>query len=447
MKILKSPAAIAVVATLGLFLTYFLVQFPRNTAPILNFLPMKTAGSFGEGSLWTEKVEVEWKPCAWWKNHSVPPVMSNETSGYIKVECTGGLNQMRRDFCDGVGIAKLLNATLLIPHFDAASYWNDSSDFAEIFDVDYFINQTKGFIPVVKELPKGLVLAQPFFINCRKRKAPYDYIDEVLPALKEHRVVAIRPAASQRLDRYPLFAKAARCEACYRAIRLVESLEYEAKQMIKKIPSPFLALHLRFEPDMIAYSQCRYLNLSKKSVDAIEGVRDGREVFSGELAVLWRKRGKCPLTPGESAVILQALRVATNMPIYLATGDQLLEKQAFSSVYTNIYDKSMLLDGKTLKKLRGNSKAALDYYISVSSDYYIATYFGNMEKMVFAMRALKGNWNTIALNRKAFAVAMLEGLNESALKKALWQSHKEAFIRGRGLALPDCFCESITSGI
>lgn len=73
-------------------------------------------------------MEVEWKPCAWWKNHSVPPVMSNETSGYIKVECTGGLNQMRRDFCDGVGIAKLLNATLLIPHFDAASYWNDSRD-------------------------------------------------------------------------------------------------------------------------------------------------------------------------------------------------------------------------------------------------------------------------------------------------------------------------------
>ncbi|KAI5077301.1 hypothetical protein GOP47_0007125 [Adiantum capillus-veneris] len=81
-------------------------------------------------SLWSEKMQSEWKPCAWWKDDPKDlPDLSPEPTGYIKVECMGGLNQMRRDLCDGVGIARLLNASLLIPHFDAAMYWNDTRYF------------------------------------------------------------------------------------------------------------------------------------------------------------------------------------------------------------------------------------------------------------------------------------------------------------------------------
>jgi hypothetical protein len=28
--------------------------------------------------------------------------------------------------CDGVGIARLLNATLVLPNFEVAAYWNDT---------------------------------------------------------------------------------------------------------------------------------------------------------------------------------------------------------------------------------------------------------------------------------------------------------------------------------
>lgn len=88
-----------------------------------------------------------------------------QTNGYIRVDCYGGLNQMRRDvstwrellnlysrsfknlqysfaaflklrrnlqwfqFCDGVGIARLLNATLVLPKFEVASYWNETRQF------------------------------------------------------------------------------------------------------------------------------------------------------------------------------------------------------------------------------------------------------------------------------------------------------------------------------
>ncbi|KAH7429290.1 hypothetical protein KP509_09G040200 [Ceratopteris richardii] len=348
---------------------------------------------------------------------------------------------MRRDLCDGVGIARLLNATLLVPHFDGAAYWNDTSGFADIFDVDYFIQRTKGFVRVVKELPQTLTQVKPVFINCRKRKDPFDYIEEVLPLLKKHKVIRILPAASQRPDRYPLFAKSARCQACYGAIRLVKNLEQQAELMIKKLPRPFLTLHLRFEPDMIAYSQCMYPSLSIESIKAVDAVRDSRNAFTGDTELAWRKRGKCLLTPSDVAFIFQALHIPKDMPIYMATGDGILEKEGFTSVYTNTFTKSTLLDEESLDLLKGNSKAALDYHIAVQSDYYIATMFGNMEKMVMPMRVLRNNYNSLLLKKKEFTNATLRGLNASALKKLMWQCHKKAFVTGKGLALPDCFCE------
>ena len=78
---------------------------------------------------------------------SALPAKSN---GFIRVDCFGGLNQMRRDvsvldqcfllsphkaiidhvtllqLCDGVGITRLLNATLVLPKFEVAAYWNES---------------------------------------------------------------------------------------------------------------------------------------------------------------------------------------------------------------------------------------------------------------------------------------------------------------------------------
>ncbi|PWA54054.1 JHL06P13.13 [Artemisia annua] len=33
--------------------------------------------------------------------------------------------------CDGVGVARLLNATLVLPKFEVAAYWNESSGFTD----------------------------------------------------------------------------------------------------------------------------------------------------------------------------------------------------------------------------------------------------------------------------------------------------------------------------
>ncbi|KAI4329319.1 hypothetical protein L6164_021600 [Bauhinia variegata] len=400
--------------------------------------------------IWSVRRLVEWRPCSWWLQGHLTALPS-ETNGYIRVDCYGGLNQMRRDFCDGVGIARLLNATLVLPKFEVASYWNETSGFADIYDVDYFIQQMNGFVKVVKQLPPEIASKEPVRVDCSKRKGHFDYVESVLPSLIEYKYISITPAMAQRRDRYPLYAKAALCQACYNALRLTKSLETKGSKLLQAIPKPFLSLHLRFEPDMVAYSQCEYPGLSPGSIKAIEAARSKisedtgyvRKPWTGDLARTWRKRGKCPLTPNETALMLQSLSIPTSTNIYLAAGDGLMEIEGLTAIYTNVFTKSSLLDGEDFTRMHGNTKAALDYYVSINSDSYVATYFGNMDKMVSAMRAFKGLYKTLFLIRRAFAelTSQPQGLSDKELMEALWKVHKDDFVMGRGSALPDCFCE------
>ncbi|KAK9149669.1 hypothetical protein Scep_008426 [Stephania cephalantha] len=401
-----------------------------------------TAQDSSSSHIWSVRRMVGWRPCEWWTQPPPTSLLPVQTNGYIRVDCYGGLNQMRRDFCDGVGIARLLNATLVLPKFEVAAYWNESSGFADVFDVDYFIHQMKDFVSVVKQLPAELASKEPFRVDCSKRKGHFDYVESILPSLLEHRYISMTPAMSQRRDRYPLYAKAAFCQACYSALRLTKSLEEKASELLDAIPKPFLSLHLRFEPDMVAYSQCQYSGLSDASMEAIEAARGDRKPWIGETARVWRNRGRCPLTPNETAFIFQALSIPTNTNIYLAAGDGLMEMEGLTSIYTNVFTKSQLLSDQDFSIMHGNTKAALDYYVSINSDSYIATYFGNMDKMVAAMRAFKGLYKTLFLNRRAFAELTSQGLEGAALAHALWKVHKEDFVMGRGSALPDCFCEN-----
>ncbi|CAH8355929.1 unnamed protein product [Eruca vesicaria subsp. sativa] len=78
----------------------------------------------------------------------------------------------------------------------------------------------------------------------------------------------------------------------------------------------FLSLHLRFEPDMVTYSRCEYPNLSASFVAAIKAAGGDKKPWIGEIAQSWRKRGKCPLTPNETVLMLQSLRIPTSTNIY-----------------------------------------------------------------------------------------------------------------------------------
>lgn len=118
-----------------------------------------------------------------------------------------------------------------------------------------------------------------------------------------------------------------------------------------------------------------------------------------------------------------------------------MEIEGLTSVYKNVYTKASLMREDDFVSMHGNTKAALDYYVSVYSDEYVASYFGNMDKMVAAMRALEGRHKTLFLSRRGFSVYSEKGLTGVELERAMWEEHRQEFVLGRGSALPDCFCE------
>jgi hypothetical protein len=55
---------------------------------------------------------------------AAPPEPENST-GYIMISANGGLNQQRVAVCNAVAVARLLNATLVLPFFLFNSVWMD----------------------------------------------------------------------------------------------------------------------------------------------------------------------------------------------------------------------------------------------------------------------------------------------------------------------------------
>lgn len=80
--------------------------------------------------------------------------------------------------------------------------WFYYSGFADVFDVDFFIQHMNGFVKVVKTLPPEIASKEPVPVDCSKRKGQFDYVDSVLPSLLKHKYISFTPQMSQRRDRY-----------------------------------------------------------------------------------------------------------------------------------------------------------------------------------------------------------------------------------------------------
>ncbi|KAL5185099.1 O-fucosyltransferase 39 [Glycine soja] len=105
--------------------------------------------------LWSPLESQGWKP---YVESNKPTALLEKLEGYIQVFLDGGLNQQKLGICDAVVVAKILNATPVIPYLELDPVWRDSSSFMDIFDVDHFIDVLKNDISIVKELPKELLM-------------------------------------------------------------------------------------------------------------------------------------------------------------------------------------------------------------------------------------------------------------------------------------------------
>ncbi|WVZ04563.1 hypothetical protein V8G54_017909 [Vigna mungo] len=343
----------------------------------------------------------------------LPPKRTYRNNGYLLVSCNGGLNQMRAAICDMVAIARHLNVTLIVPELDKASFWADSSDFKDIFDVDHFITSLRDEVRILKHLPpkvkirveKGLSYSMP---PISWSNISY-YENQVLPLLLKHKVIHLnRTDARLANNGLPAEIQKLRCRVNFNALRFTSQIEELGRRIVKVLreKGPFVALHLRYEMDMLAFSGCAHGCDSKEEEElrimryAYPGWKE--KVINSELK---RKDGLCPLTPEETSLVLTALGIDHNVQIYISAGEIYGGEKRMESLlgdFPNLVRKETLLEPSELMYFQNHSSqmAAVDYLVSLESDIFIPTYDGNMAKVVEGHRRFLGFKKTVLLDRR-----------------------------------------------
>ncbi|CAA6670686.1 unnamed protein product [Spirodela intermedia] len=343
----------------------------------------------------------------------LPPKRIYKNNGYLMVSCNGGLNQMRSAICDMVTIARYLNVTLIVPELDKTSFWADTSEFQDLFDVDHFITSLRDEVRILKELPPRLkrrAELEPVFTMPPISWSPMKYyLNQVLPLIKKHKILHLnRTDARLANNGLALEIQRLRCRVNYSALRFTAQIEDLAGRVIRllKRGGPFLVLHLRYEMDMLAFSGCTQGCTAEEAAE-LTRMRYAYPWWKEKIVDSDQKRkdGLCPMTPEETALVLKALDIDPSYQIYIAAGEIYGgEKRmaALASAYPKLVRKETLLEPSELQFFQNHSSqmAALDYLVSLESDIFVPTYDGNMAKVVEGHRRHLGFKKTILLNRR-----------------------------------------------
>lgn len=350
---------------------------------------------------------------------------AQESDRYITVRSNGGLNQMRTGIADMVAVAHIVNATLVIPELDRRSFWKDTSTFSDIFDETHFIEALKGDIRVARELPKELESIP------RARKhfsswASMGYYEEMRRLWNEFQVIHVAKSDSRLANNdLPLDIQRLRCRAMYNALRFSPPIEILAKKLIQRLRSRegrYIALHLRYEKDMLSFTGCTY-GLTEAESKELTIMRENTSHWKVKKINSTEQRlgGNCPLTPKEVGIFLQALGYPPSTLIYIAAGEIYggnARLSTLSSRFPNLVFKETLATKEELEGFTNHASqsAAIDYIISVESDVFVSSYSGNMARAVEGHRRFLGHRRTITPDRKGL-VEVFDRLESGDLRE------------------------------
>ncbi|KAI9091920.1 hypothetical protein K1719_027855 [Acacia pycnantha] len=289
-----------------------------------------------------------------------------QNNGYLMVSSNGGLNQIQAGISDMVVIARYLNLTLIVPELDNTFFSQDRSRFEDLFDIDYFINSLRDDVKILKELPAEVKkkLEKRYFYSLHQQVGPTCLAIIILFFLE-----------------------------------LTTPTEEVGKKIatILRKKGPFLALHLRYEMDMLAFSGF-YEDCNKTEREILTEMRYAYPWWKEKEIDTQRKmqNGLCPLTPEETALILRALDIDPQMQIYIAAGDTYGGERRMAPLrkaFPNLVKKETLLEGSDLDPFQNHSNrmVALNCIVSIESDIFVPTFPGNMAKVIEGHTSCQGS--------------------------------------------------------
>ncbi|CAN6680757.1 unnamed protein product [Malus baccata var. baccata] len=323
----------------------------------------------------------------WFRPNSENYKLDVKTNGYILINANGGLNQMRFGICDMVAVAKIMKATLVLPSLDHTSYWADESGFKDLFDWQRFIETLSDDIHIVETLPSAYAGIESFnkaLISWSK--ASY-YKSEVLPLLKQHKVIYFTHTDSRVANNdLPSSIQRLRCRVNYRALKYSAPIEELGKTLVSRMRQnggPYLALHLRKVLISLNFNIRWTVSLSWCSGNMRRICLRLRAAVIKEINGTERRLlGGCPLTPRETSLLLRGLGFPSSTRIYLVAGEAYGNgsMQHLEDEFPNIFSHSTLAEEEKLSPFKNhqNMLAGIDYAVALQSDVFLYTYDGNM---------------------------------------------------------------------
>ncbi|KAL1224488.1 O-fucosyltransferase 7 [Cardamine amara subsp. amara] len=344
--------------------------------------------------LWKPPPNRNFLPCVN-PNHNYTSPM--ESRGYLLVHTNGGLNQMRAGICDMVAIARIINATLVVPELDKRSFWQDTSKFSDVFDEDHFINALSKDIRVIKKLPKGIDGLTKVVKHFKSYSGLSYYQNEIASMWDEYKVIRAAKSDSRLANNnLPPDIQKLRCRACYEALRFSTKIKAMGKLLVDRMRSYglYIALHLRFEKDMLAFSGCNH-GLSASEAAELRKIRKN--------TAYWKVKdidGRVQRLKAAGEIYGGVSRLAT-----------------LGSRFSMLMSKEKLATKEELKPFMNHSTqmAALDYIVSVESDVFIPSYSGNMARAVEGHRRYLGHRKTLSPDRKSI-VRLIDKIERGAEK-------------------------------
>ncbi|BAD81763.1 putative auxin-independent growth promoter [Oryza sativa Japonica Group] len=298
------------------------------------------------------------------------------------------------------------------------------------------------------------------------------YKEAVLPKLIEERLIRISPFANRLSFDAPSAVQRLRCLANFEALKFSKPITTLSDILVSRMREKsaenngkYVAVHLRFEEDMVAFSCCVFDGgeKEKKELDAARErgwrgkfTRPGRVIRPGAI----RMNGKCPLTPLEVGLMLRGMGFSNNTAIYLASGRIYKSEKNMApllEMFPLLQTKETLASDEELAPFKNFSSrmAAIDYTVCVHSEVFVTTQGGNFPHFLLGHRRYiyGGHSKTIKPDKRRLAILFdSPRIGWKSLKRQLvnMRTHSDA----KGIEMkranesiytfpcPDCMCRS-----
>ncbi|XP_064935133.1 O-fucosyltransferase 6-like [Musa acuminata AAA Group] len=385
------------------------VDLQRNAAGAVDAFRVPSGRGSPVTDLWGSKQSKDYHGCSNASSGFATAEANTLPNRYLIIATSGGLNQQRTGIIDGVVAARILNATLVVPILDQDSFWNDASDFSDIFDVDWFITSLTKDVKIIKELPEkdGKVIWTPYTMRVPRKCTPRCYQSRVLPVLTKKHVVRLTKFDYRLSNKLDIDLQKLRCRVNYQGLKFTDQIQVMGDTLIQRMKARskhFIALHLRFEPDMLAFSGCYYGGGEKERTE-LGAIRKRWKNLHASNPEKGHRHGKCPLIPEEVGLMLRALGFGNDVHLYVASGEIYGGEETLAplkALFPNFHSKETLATKEELAPFSSYSSrmAALDFIVCDGSDVFVTNNNGNMARMLAGQRRYFGHKRTIRPNAK-----------------------------------------------